>query len=238
MVEAHGVPERRESCALEQAGGSSSQAAPFLTSVSCEHGSRNVPLVVFPGGPISLSGHIRRHCWQGSDGWLPFLKIALRGHPRFCLWSADNSLLSQSLKSHTFPIHFLISFSSYCDIAKIILPSLFLFLFLYFPSFHVSQVEKKHQCDAARLSWLSSPSDGEAAPGKATHEGMHIHRIKRDVHCAQWVGTVKPRGTWRLLCPNSGQQLGASMWTIIPPWTICFHEVLDIFRAMPPPSTL
>lgn len=124
-------------------------------------------------------------------------------HPRFRLCSADNFPLSQSLKSHTVPIRFLIFFlfSSYCPIAKVILPPLFLFFSIFLVPICHRWKRNTRQCNIAKLN-LVHQAKGRAASGKATHTGAYTHRINWGLHRAHWVGTVKPRGTWCSLCPT------------------------------------
>lgn len=73
---------------------------------------------------------------------------------------------------------------------------------------------------------LSSPSEAQAVSGRATHKCVRAHthrqRINWDLHRAQWISTVRPRGTWHLLCPNC---LCVGLWAVaqrqhvmVPPW--------------------
>lgn len=104
---------------------------------------------------------------EGCGGWTnPY-------RPQFCLWSADNFPLSQSLKSHPFPIHFLIFFlfSSYCPIAKVILPSLFLFFSIFLVPICHRWKRNTRQCDIANLNLVHQRD----ISGKATHTGAYAH---------------------------------------------------------------
>lgn len=58
------------------------------------------------GGPISLSGHIPRHCWQGSGGRLPPLNVALGGRILTTLHSVSDLLTTPFSASHWSLTHF------------------------------------------------------------------------------------------------------------------------------------
>lgn len=70
------------------------------------------------------------------------------------LWCTNNSVHSQSQKSHAFPIHFLIFFSLYFHwhIAKVILPSLFLFFSTFLVPIGHRWKRNARQRDAAKLN--------------------------------------------------------------------------------------
>lgn len=139
------------------------------------------------------------------------------------------TILSHSLKSHTFPIHFLILFLSYCHIDKDILPSLFLFFFspiFLVPIYHRWK-RNTRQGDTAKLNLLSSPSKG-----RLHIQGSHM-RIKGDLHRAQWAGTASPAGTWNCsaqsvsVLGNGSTSVPAgdgSTWSNLP-WDVgCFQS--------------
>lgn len=176
------------------------------------------------GGPISLSSHIPRHYWQGSGGTLPSLKVVLGGWIPTTLGSVSDPPTVPFSASHWSLTHFpnifwfSLYFFSYCHIAKVILPFLFLSVFLV-PICH----RWKRNTNVILPTQLSSPSNGWAVSVKVTH------KINWGLHCVQRGGTVKPKGTWYLLCPTC---LHVRLWAaaqcqhiLAPPWAICVHEV-------------
>lgn len=108
----------------------------------------------------------------------------------------------------------------------------------HFSSSHLSQVEEKHQCDTVKLNLLSSPSKGQAAQGRGHIQGTHMRIIWDLHHAVSWHSQ-----SWRnmkllcLICLFVGQWAAPQcQHVVVPPGVIYFHEMLNIFRAMPPPN--
>lgn len=196
------------------------------------------------GGPISPSGHIPRHCWQESDGRLPSLKVALGGWMPNTLGSLSDLLTIPFSASHWCLMHFpyIFWFGFYFLLIVILPKSSFHPSFLFFSIFLVlichGWKRNTRQCDTVRLNLVLQVTD--RLYQEKLHTWAHTHTGLTETFTMHGeLAQSSPGG--RDTCSvqpvsvsGSGQQLSANVMVL--PWAICFHEVLDVFRAMPPPS--